>query len=62
METDGNYLQGIRLLLENYSSDWKYESLKAQLDELRIEIENLKKQPIQEKEKKRVKTFGGNVR
>lgn len=59
-ETDGSYLQGIKKLLENYSADWKYEIFQSELQQMREEIANLKKQPVQEEKKVRsIKTFGG---
>ena len=56
-ETDGSYLQGIKRLIENYSSDWKYEELRELIQSLRGEIENLKKQEVPEQKPKK-KTFG----
>ena len=58
LETDGSYLQGLKRLLENYSEDWKHESLSLQISELRQEIENLKKQQEQKKERPKRTTFG----
>ena len=58
LETDGSYLQGIKRLIENYSEDWKHESLSLQISELRQEIENLKKQKEQKNERPKARTFG----
>lgn len=58
--TDGNYLQGIRLLLDNYSLDFKYESLYMEIQNLKsslIELtEQLQNKPEEKKEK--IKFFG----
>lgn len=37
-ETDGNYLQGIKRLLENYNSDYRYELLSNEIEVLKQEI------------------------
>jgi len=61
-ETDGNYLQGMKRLLEWYSVDWKYELLREEIygikkrvadmtDSQQMEQQETKKQP-------KTKTFG----
>lgn len=56
-ETQNNYLQGIKKLLEAYSSDWKYETLHQEIMVLKEEVRALS-QPKPE-DKKAIKTFGG---
>ena len=58
LETENNWFQGLKRLLENYSEDWKHESLSLQISDLREEIENLKKQKEQTKERPKSRTFG----
>ena len=60
LETDGNYLQGIKKLLENYSLDWKYASLYEELQSLKVELNKFKVQPLKEEDVKVYKTFGRN--
>ena len=55
-ECDGSYLQAIKRLLENYSMDYKYESLFLQIEELKTKIIELENQPAEKK--KEVKFFG----
>ncbi len=63
-ETDGGYLQGIKKLLEFYTLDWKYATLKKEIQELKEDVEKHREQPIQveEEESKETKTFGGKER
>lgn len=37
-ETDNNYTQGLRKLLEFYEEDWKYESLHKRIENLEEEV------------------------
>ena len=53
---DGSYLQGLKLLMNNYALDYKYESLFLQIEELKSSLldlaEQLKQQPEEKKEEK----------
>jgi len=55
--TDGSYLQGLKVLLENYSLDYKYESLFLQIEELKSSVvdlaEQLKEKPEEKKKEPR---------
>jgi len=60
LETDGGRLQGIKRLLEHYSTDWKYESMFNELQSLKklvYEKKDVKQEVLSEKSRK-VKTFG----
>jgi len=51
---DGSYLQGLKLLMDNYSLDYKYESLFLQIEDLKssiLELTDQLKQPVEEKSK-----------
>jgi hypothetical protein len=51
--TDGSYLQGIKLLMDNFAMDYKYESLFLQIQDLKSSIVELKEQlqkPVEKKE------------
>lgn len=62
-ETDGNYLLGIKRLLESYSVDWKFDMLYGEINSLKLEIEQLKKEGNKEVvETKGIKTFGRGER
>ena len=63
-ETDNNYLQGMKRLLEWYSTDWKYNTILTELKSVKEEL-TLFKQEMSEKENsekpiKEVTTFGKN--
>lgn len=51
---DGSYLQGIKTLMDNYSLDYKYESLFLQIEDLKSSVvvltEQLKKQSNEKSE------------
>lgn len=53
---DGSYLQGLKILMENYALDYKYESLFLQIEDLKSSVvtlaEQLKDKPEEKKEKK----------
>ena len=58
-ETDSNYLQGIKRLLEVYGTDWKYAELSQNILDLKHELFKLKEQKQEiKKERTKVKTFG----
>jgi len=58
-ETDSNYLQGIKRLLEAYGTDWKYVELHQDILDLKQELFKLHKQKQEIKtEKPKRKTFG----
>ena len=58
LESDGNYLLGIKMLLQSYSTDWKYSALYDEIQELKIKINNTQSQPVMVEETKKIKTFG----
>ena len=64
-ETDNNYLQGIKTLIELHSKDFKYnalydliELLQIDVNNLRNELEQYKKENSNKEEKPMFKTFG----
>ena len=62
-ETDNNWLQGIKKLLEYYSNDWKTQVLMNELQQLReritnIETNNIPKQSQEKTRDRTIKTFG----
>lgn len=63
LQTDNNYLQGIKRLLELASVDWKYESLHEEIIELKNKVVLLEQEKESKKEelltsKSVIKTFG----
>jgi len=60
-ESDNNYLMGLKILLQSYSTDWKYASLYTGITELRQELAQLKNEKKKESPSKNrsIKTFGG---
>ena len=57
LEADGNYLMGIKMLLQSYSTDWKYQSLYDEIQELKSHVHKQQEQSVVDN--KKVKTFGG---
>ena len=58
LEADNNYLLGIKMLLQSYSTDWKYNSLYNEIQELKIKVsEQQEVNPVVSKQK----TFGKKV-
>lgn len=57
-QTDNSYILGIDKLLNAYDTDWKYESLFAEIKHLREIVERQQEQLEKRIEKKEVKTFG----
>jgi hypothetical protein len=58
-EADNNYLQGIKVLLESYSTDWKYASLYNDIESIKKDLFDLKeKKNEKDKEDRSVVTFG----
>ena len=55
IETDNNYTQGIRKLLEYYQGDFKYEMLFNKLEEQNVVLSDLKGSIIELTKKKEVK-------
>ena len=53
IETDNNYTQGIRKLLEFYQSDYKTELLKDAIDSVQVSLEDLKASVISLQESKK---------
>jgi hypothetical protein len=57
---DGSYLQGLKLLMDNFALDYKYESLFLQIEDLKSSVvtlaEQLKEKPVEKKEER--KFFG----
>lgn len=58
---DGSYLQGIKILMENYALDYKYESLYLEIQNLKSSVVDLAEQLVNkqpEEKKKEIKFFG----
>ena len=56
LETDNNYTQGLRKLLEYYQGDFKYEMLYDRLDEQALLLQELKESVIQKQQRKEENT------
>jgi hypothetical protein len=56
--TDSNYLQGIKRLLELSTVDWKYESLHDEILELRNAVSLLEQEKVPVVKNPVIKTFG----
>jgi len=58
-ESDDNYLQGIKKLLQAYSTDWKYNALFNEIQLIKEQIHKQTKVKIEDKKPSRkIKTFG----
>jgi len=60
LESDGNYLLGIKMLLQSYSTDWKYDSLYNEIQSLKEQISKHEQivTPTVTNDKRAFKTFG----
>lgn len=56
-ETDGNYLMALKKLLENYSEDYRYNSLYLQLEDLKGSVVSLNEQPVKKDLEKKSEVF-----
>jgi len=57
---DGSYLQGIKVLMDNYALDYKYESLFLQIEDLKSSIVGLSEQLKKSDDKKEEPLFFGD--
>jgi len=60
-ETDNDYTQGLKRLLEHYSTDWKYESLYNEISELKTDIAEIKISKDQEVQTRKDKKENGGT-
>jgi hypothetical protein len=51
LEADNNYTQGLKMLLDYYSSDMKYEAIWAELQRVKEEMEIMKSVPVKDVKK-----------